>query len=71
MEAVAAVKPEKISKNYLLRGLVNHIMVFTHYSTDNAKQLSDIKLRKDMMRFAFLKHLFGSSIYNGMLEGCR
>lgn len=68
MEAVLGVKPEEVSRNNLIRNLVNYIMVLTHYSIDNAKQLSDIKLGKDVMRFAFLKRLFGASIHNGILE---
>ena len=51
-----------------MRGLTNHVIVFTHHSTDNAKQLSNIKQRKVMMRFAFLKHLYGVCIRNGMLK---
>lgn len=66
--SIAGVNLEEVSRNNLIRSLVNYIMVFTHYSTDNAKQLSNIKPGKDMMRFAFLKHLFGASIHNGILE---
>lgn len=67
METILGLKPEEVSRDYLTRSLVNHFMVFTHCSTDNAKQLSNIELGKDMMRFAFLKPLFGASILNGMI----
>lgn len=66
--SIVGVNLEELSRNNLIRSLVNYIMVFAHYSTDNAKQLSDIKQGKDMRRFAFLKCLFGASIHNGMLE---